>query len=93
MNAYFGHYHEVKAISEACKKNGILFFLDLAHAIGATPINVKELKVDAAFFCCYKYLCGGPGATAAIFINSDYHKDLSPGLRGWFGTDRTVLSL
>ena len=63
----------------------------MAHSIGCVPLKLNEWKVDAAVICTYKYLAAGPGNLGAIFIHSDIKDDLKPGLRGWFGVERSVL--
>jgi kynureninase len=69
LNAFFFHYYDIDKISKACRLHGILLFLDLAHAIGSVPLKIKEWDIDAAYFCSYKFLCGGPGAVGGLYIN------------------------
>ena len=57
---------------------------DLCHSIGAIPHNFRELDADFAVWCNYKYLNGGPGAAAGLYINKKYF-DRTPGLAGWHG--------
>nr|XP_026489533.1 uncharacterized protein LOC113395986 [Vanessa tameamea] len=71
-------------ISEAAKKRNIIIGWDLSHAIGAVDVNLKSLDIDFAVWCTYKYLNGGPGSTASLYINRK-HFDQIPGLAGWHG--------
>ncbi|XP_026317378.1 uncharacterized protein LOC113228328 [Hyposmocoma kahamanoa] len=74
----------MKKVTEAAKKRGIVVGWDFCHAIGAIEIDLKLLDADFAVWCTYKYLNGGPGSTAALYINKRHFKML-PGLPGWFG--------
>lgn len=71
-------------ITKAAKERGILIGWDLCHGVGAIEINLKEVDADFAIWCTYKYLNGGPGSSAALYINRRHHKRL-PGLAGWYG--------
>jgi kynureninase len=92
VSSHFSHYYELDHIRQACKKYGILLFIDLAHSLGCVPINITELDVDAAYMSSSKYMNSGPGCVGAIYINPR-HSGVKPGLRGWFGTDRAVLTM
>ncbi|XP_026727583.1 uncharacterized protein LOC113493770 [Trichoplusia ni] len=75
---------DMEKITRAAKERGILIGWDLCHGIGAVEINLKKLDADFAIWCTYKYLNGGPGSSAAIYINRKHFKRL-PGLTGWYG--------
>lgn len=75
---------DMEKISKAAKERDIIIGWDLCHAIGAIEIDLKAIDVDFAIWCTYKYLNGGPGSTAAMYINRRHFKKL-PGLTGWFG--------
>lgn len=75
---------DMKRISKAAKDRGIIMGWDLCHAIGAVEIDLKAIDVDFAIWCTYKYLNGGPGSAAAMYINRKHFKKL-PGLAGWYG--------
>ena len=71
-------------ITSEARRKGILVGWDLCHSIGVVPHNFKKLDADFAVWCNYKYLNGGPGAAAGLYINRKYF-DKSPGLAGWHG--------
>ena len=91
VSSHFSHYYDLTRIRESCKKYNVLLFLDLAHALGAVPINIAELDVDAAYLSSSKYMSSGPGCIGGLYLNPK-HRSVTPGLRGWFGTDRAVLT-
>ncbi|XP_063539853.1 kynureninase-like [Cydia strobilella] len=75
---------DMKKVTNAAKERGIIIGWDLCHAIGCVEIDLGSLDCDFAVWCTYKYLNGGPGSTAALYINRKHFKNL-PGLAGWFG--------
>lgn len=54
---------------------GCVVLLDLAHAVGNVPLNLHQWNVDCAAWCSYKYLNGGPGGVAGIFVHAKHHGD------------------
>ena len=80
-----GRRYDAKKIIKAAKQNGSLAILDLAHSAGAIDTNLTELDVDLAVGCTYKYLNGGPGSPAFIYVNPSLINSLEPCLSGWLG--------
>lgn len=82
-----GQILDMKRITEEAHKRGILVAFDLCHSVGAIPHSLSDWGVDYAFWCSYKHLNGGPGAVAGIYVN-ERHFGASPGLAGWFSSDK-----
>lgn len=80
-----GRRYDAKKIIKAAKQNGSLVILDLAHSAGAIDTDLTELEVDLAVGCTYKYLNGGPGSPAFIYVNPNLVNSLDPCLYGWLG--------
>ncbi|WP_391117632.1 kynureninase [Psychrobacillus sp. L3] len=82
-----GQILNMKVLTEAAHEQGILICFDLCHSIGSVQHGLDEWGVDFAFWCNYKHLNGGPGATGGIYVNRK-HFGQNPGLAGWFGSDK-----
>nr|WP_052246003.1 kynureninase [Sporosarcina sp. ZBG7A] len=80
-----GQVLDMEKVTEAAHARGILVGFDLCHSIGAIPHALDDWSVDFAFWCNYKHLNGGPGATGGIYVNKK-HFGTQPGLAGWFGS-------
>jgi kynureninase len=76
---------DLAAVTARAHAAGAVVVLDLAHAAGNVPLDLRGWDVDAAAWCSYKYLNGGPGAPGAIFVNERHHE--APRLAGWWGVD------
>ena len=77
--------HDMKAITARAHEKGCLVIWDLAHSAGAVPGRLMEVDADLAIGCTYKYLNGGPGAPAFIFVHPRLQNELMPALVGWWG--------
>lgn len=84
-----GQVLDMKRLTEAARKRGIFIGFDLCHSVGAIPHHLHDWGVDFAFWCNYKYLNGGPGAVASLFVHDKHHGG-RPGLAGWFSSDKRV---
>jgi len=80
-----GRKHDMARLNEKAQAAGALTIWDLAHSAGALPIDLTAAKADFAVGCTYKYLNGGPGAPAFIYIRPDHLGRVHPALSGWLG--------
>ena len=87
-NFFTGQLFEIKKITAAAHKHGIVAGFDLAHAVGNIPLSLHDWNVDFAVWCSYKYLNAGPGAVAGAFVHERHATNTKlPRLAGWFGND------
>ena len=77
---------EMQEITDAAHEVGALILWDLSHSVGVVPINLRNDEVDLAVGCTYKYLNGGPGAPAFIYI-SEQCSGLRNPIAGWYGSE------
>ena len=82
-----GRKHDMKRLTELAHAKGIITVWDLAHSAGAIPVQLEEAHADFAVGCTYKYLNGGPGAPAFIYIAPQHAHKPWPALSGWMGHD------
>lgn len=82
-----GQLLDLARLTQAAHARGILIGFDCCHSAGSVPHRLHDWGVDFAFWCGYKYLNGGPGATAGLFVHRQ-HFGTMPGLAGWFGSDK-----
>ncbi|MEX0323744.1 MAG: kynureninase [Puniceicoccaceae bacterium] len=83
-----GFMHELEPICEKARKMGALVLVDLSHSVGSVPIDLSSWGVDLAVGCSYKYLNGGPGSTAFLYVRKELQDQLQPQLAGWLGSDK-----
>ena len=82
-----GRMHEMTAVTKAAHDAGAIMIWDLAHSAGALPVDMTASNAEFAVGCTYKYLNGGPGAPAFIYVRPDIIEDVQPALAGWMGHD------
>ncbi|WP_241154362.1 kynureninase [Staphylospora marina] len=82
-----GQILDVERLTREARARGIVAGWDACHSAGAVPHRFHDWDVDFAFWCTYKYLNSGPGGVAALFVHERHHGK-SPGLAGWFGSDK-----
>ena len=75
---------EIRAVTDAARDAGALVLWDLSHAGGSIPVGLEANGVDLAVGCTYKYLNGGPGSPAFLFVRRELQDDLRPPIQGWF---------
>ncbi|MCK8462519.1 kynureninase [Aliiroseovarius sp. S1339] len=82
-----GRRHDMAALIRAAHAVGAVVIWDLAHSAGAFPVDVTGTDADFAIGCTYKYLNGGPGAPAFIYVAPRHADRIHPALSGWLGHD------
>jgi len=80
-----GRRHDMHRLTERAHAAGGLVIWDLAHSAGALPVDLAAAQADFAVGCGYKYLNGGPGAPAFIYVAPRWATTLAPTLSGWMG--------
>ena len=80
-----GYLYDMQRITELAHKKGALVLWDLSHSVGALPIHLDSCNADLAIGCTYKYLNGGPGAPAFLYVNKSIQEKLSSPIWGWWG--------
>jgi len=80
-----GYMYDMRHITEIAHAKGALVLWDLSHSVGSVPIELDACSADLAIGCTYKYLNGGPGAPAFLYVNKNVQEKLSSPIWGWWG--------
>jgi kynureninase len=82
-----GRMHDMATMTANARVGGAVMIWDLAHSAGAVPVDLQGCGCEFAVGCTYKYLNGGPGAPAFIYVRPDVVEGIKPALSGWLGHD------
>jgi kynureninase len=101
---YSGQFLDIPTITAFARSKGIFVIWDLAHAVGNVPLSLHDWDVDAAAWCSYKYLNGGPGCIGGLFVHERNSRAPDPSVgtedsemqparnrfAGWWGNDKST---
>ncbi|KAM5372047.1 hypothetical protein ACJZ2D_007697 [Fusarium nematophilum] len=90
---YSGQLLDIPHLTAFARERGIFVIWDLAHAAGNVPLSLHDWSVDAAAWCTYKYINGGPGCIGGMFVHDRHTRVGEDGshndrLAGWWGNDK-----
>lgn len=88
VNYRTGYMHAMAAVTAMAHRHAVLTIWDLAHSVGAVPVDLAGAQADFAVGCTYKYLNGGPGAPAFIWVAPRHRDRFWQPLSGWWGHSR-----
>jgi kynureninase len=80
-----GFLYDAAAVTERAHQAGALVLWDLSHSAGAVPVELDDWGADLAVGCTYKYLNGGPGSPAFLYVRRDLQEQALSPIWGWFG--------
>jgi len=79
--------YDMNHVTRLAHDKGALVLWDLSHSVGAVPVQLNDCNADLAVGCTYKYLNGGPGAPAFLYVRRDLQEKIQSPIWGWFGAD------
>ncbi len=80
-----GYMYDMQRITDLAHKKGALVLWDLSHSVGSVPVHLDDCNADFAIGCTYKYLNGGPGAPAFLYVNKNIQEKITSPIWGWWG--------
>lgn len=80
-----GYVYDIREMTAAAHDKGAMVLWDLSHSVGSVPVDLNASGADLAVGCTYKYLNGGPGSPAFIYVRKDLQQQLSNPISGWMG--------
>lgn len=80
-----GYLYDMRRVTDLAHSKGALVLWDLSHSVGSVPVRLDDCNADLAIGCTYKYLNGGPGAPAFLYVNKAIQEKLTSPIWGWWG--------
>jgi kynureninase len=80
-----GYLYDMAVVTEMAHRKGALVLWDLSHSVGALPVDLDACNADFAIGCTYKYLNGGPGAPAFLYVRKELQEQVLSPICGWWG--------
>jgi len=80
-----GFMYPIEEVNAMVHRAGAIDLWDVSHSVGAVPLEFNRWDVSLAVGCTYKYLNGGPGAPAFLYVRKDLQQKLQNPVSGWFG--------
>ncbi|MEE9177528.1 MAG: aminotransferase class V-fold PLP-dependent enzyme, partial [Acidimicrobiia bacterium] len=80
-----GYTYDIGNVNEIARRTGTLTLWDCSHSVGVVPIALNASQSDLAIGCTYKYLNGGPGSPAFIYVRTDLQESLENPITAWWG--------
>ncbi len=77
--------YDLERVTELAHLQGAMVLWDLSHSVGVVPISLRKANVDLAIGSTYKFLNGGPGCPAFLYIRKDLQDRMENPIQGWFG--------